>query len=310
MKGFIEKIKAILAINKEKEERSATWQWCVSYIEKVEINEANLENMAHNSLTHGIFGGTVNEINKEAVRNLAEAFGVVGISNPESEPSGLYPRVFGKNFTESVLLKKIEDTGFRINLPLFIGGRTDLKTEYGIITDRHCHYLWVLKRIMELCPDRNTAIIEIGAGMGILAYYLDKEGYKDYTIIDLAYSNLMQSYFIASNLPERELILSGDAQYPFSLQYKKKIKILHASDFVNVPENRFGLMVNIDGLTEMVMTEAEKYCNSNCAPLLLSINHETNNYRIIEIQKQVKRLVYRYPFWIRKGYVEELYQAV
>jgi hypothetical protein len=35
-----------------------------------------------------------------------------------------------------------------------------------------------------------------------------------------------------------------------------------------------------------------------------NINHEVNDFRINEI---CKTLIYRYPFWVRDGYVEELY---
>jgi hypothetical protein len=81
---------------------------------------------------------------------------------------------------------------------------------------------------MELCPDKNSSIIEIGAGFGVLGYYLDKAGYHDYTIIDIARTNACQTYFLSKNLLDRNIILSGDVENPFDLKY-------YSADFVFNP---------------------------------------------------------------------------
>ena len=203
-------------------------------------------------------------------------------------------------------MKIINDKiGFDISSPPFIGGRKINNTNYGIITNRHCHYLWVVKRILELCPNRDSKIVEIGAGIGLLGWYLDRLGYKDYTIIDIARTSACQAYFLHKNLPHRNLILSGETENPYS--NTDDIKILHSSEFSKAPINRWDIMVNIDGLTEMGLDIATNYVGSECSSMLLSINHEVNNYRICEL-KTNKKLIHRYPFWIRDGYVEELYK--
>lgn len=305
--SIVERIIKILFVNYKNENRSELWNWCLDHSSKIKIDRESLENMANSQLVWGFFGGTDPALNNIAIIKLAQAVGVCGIQNPENGLH-LYPQNNVLGLTESQILKKIErKIGFKINLPVFIGNRNVSVTEYGIITERHCYYLWILKRIIELCPDRNTAIIEIGAGMGLLGYYLDKAGYKDYTVIDLAYTNACQTYFLARNLPDRKLILSGDYENPFDKLHKDSLKLLHATDFKNVEKNRFDLMINIDGLTEMKPDEANKYMQSDCAPLLLSINHEMNAYRINEINEPYRKLSYRYPFWLRDGYVEELY---
>jgi hypothetical protein len=315
---IIDKLITILNKNLPKEQRSKIWEWCISHISKVEINKMNLDNMANTELVWGIYGGYPgNEgnptINRKAIENLAKAIGTMGVQNPEGGVN-LWPIVNNEALTDSELLRKIEnEIGFKINLPDFIGGGDITKTDYGIITDRHCHYLWILKRILDLYPyrcDRKISIIEIGAGMGFLGYFLDKIGYYDYTIIDLAYSNMIQSYFLHKNLPERKMILSGDVKNPFDAKYKNALKILHASDFKDIPSGRFDIMINIDGLTEMNLNQAHEYVNNDYARLLLSINHEMNSCRVIDICKATKILKYRYPFWLRDGYVEELYQSI
>jgi hypothetical protein len=275
---------------------------------QVELNEANLKNMCGTKLVTGFHdaGGY------EEIVMLAKALGIYGITNPENDAyhrSVILPHANQAQFTADQLLDRIQDTlGFPINLPPFTGNYVKgFSTKYGIIGRRFVFYLWLLKRILELCPEPHSGIIEIGAGFGVLGYFLDKLGYKDYTTIDLALVNACQTYFLAKNLPDRNIILSGDVQNPFDPKYKDSIKLLHSTDFHDVPKNRFAIMVNMDGLTEYGIQEASKYVQSDCAPMLLSINHEVNAYRVCEIPQPNRNMKYRYPFWLRGGYVEELY---
>jgi len=307
---MIDRIRLIFDKNINKDKKSRVWEWAISYVKDIEINQDTLENMLWNKLTYGY----ALTLSKNTIRNLAIAVGAIRIENPryteinQSFNNLNYPELKDESIFNEQALKMIEKAiGFKISLPSFIGNWTTCPTSYGMISDRHCYYLWILKRIIELCPDKNSSIIEIGAGMGILGYYLDKVGYKDYTTIDLAHANAIQTYFLYKNLPERDIILSGDKNNPFDLKYKNSLKLLHASDFKNIPQHRFDIMINNDGLTEMLIEDAEKYVNSDCTPMLLSINHEINEFRVIDIFKPTKILKYRYPFWLREGYVEELY---
>ena len=309
MDSIVQRITSILPSNYNSETRSGIWDWCLSYNTQVSVNRDTLEDMSNNNLTWGIFGGDREDLNRLSLINLAKALGIYGILNTESDV--LKPRKLPDDISNDEILQQVENKiGFKINFPEFIGNRIITKTNYGILTDRHCHYLWMAKRIMELCPDKNSAILEIGAGIGILGYYLDKVGYKDYTTIDLAYANACQTYFLARNLPERNIILSKDKENPFDIEHKDSIKLLHSTDFKNVPKNRFNIIINIDSLTEMNPEDATTYMQSNCAPLFLSVNHEVNNYRVIDHHEPNRKLVYRYPFWIREGYVEELYKTI
>ncbi len=108
----------------------------------------------------------------------------------------------------------------------------------------------------------------------------------------------------------RNLILSGDVTDPFDLKHKDSVKILHCTDFKDIPDDRFALMVNMDGLTEMGIEQASKYVQSNCAKDLFSVNHEVNSFRVCDIQPSNRRKEYRYPFWLRPGYVEELFRRI
>lgn len=307
---MINRILPIFKRNSQSESVAPIWEWCLEHNSKVEMTEENLENMANTELVFGFFGGSITPDDRGALVKLAQAVGVCGVQNPEG---GANPCAVNSSceLTDSELLWKI-GTKIKINLPDFVGGRKETMTDYGIITARHCYNLWILKRIIDLFPlrsDRRVSVIEIGAGMGLLGYFLSKIGHYDYTIIDLANANAIQAYFYHKNLPEKQLILSGEVKNPFDSRYSQAIKILHASDFENIPTGRFNIMINMDGLTEMNPGDAFRYVNSDCAKLLLSINHDMNDFRVIDICK-TRKLEYRYPFWIRDGYVEELYTSI
>ena len=309
---MLERILKPLYTNCEIEKAGDIWKYCNSQITKIKFTEDNLNNMCINSLTYGYFTGHDNSLDKLTLIKLDHALGLNGISNPEGSAHipPIYPKTNCETQSDSDILRNIEHAlGFSLKFPEFTGGIITTLSDFGIFSIRHLHYLWVAKRILELCPDRNSAIIEIGPGIGILGYYLDQLGYKDYTIIDLAYQNACQAYYLWKNLPHREFILSGEVEDPFSNEYKESIKILHSTDFDNTSMGRYDLMVNIDGLTEYSIEDAKRYIHSDCAPLLLSINHEVNLFRVIEIAEPFKHLVYRFPFWLREGYVEELYKS-
>ena len=307
--SIMDRILPVFQTNYPRETRDVIWNYVMASSMKAELTEANLENMCQTALVGGFGGGG----GKVELVKLAEALGVCGITNPENDAAHkrhVPPPVNVDNLTPDEILDKIQAVlPFDITFPPFSGNcKQGLPTKYGVTADRHIFYLWVLKRIMELCPDRNSGILEIGAGFGVLGYYLDKVGYRDYTTIDLALINACQTYFLSKNLYGRNIIVSHEVVRPFDVMYKDCIKLLHSTDFEAVPKNRFSIMVNMDGLTEMGIAEAEKYVQSDCAPLLLSINHEVNAYRVADL-KQPRKLKYRYPFWLRDGYVEELYAA-
>ena len=283
------------------------WESCRAYSLTMEIMEDSLQLMCLNQLTNGFFSAHSDKLDRGALVKFAQSLGLYGIENPEAIPYDMFPNL--EDLSNMEILKGIETVlGFPISFPtIFTGGMERSVSDYGIWSIRHLHYLWVMKRILELCPDRNSRIIEIGAGIGILGYYLDELGYKDYTAIDLARVNAVQTYYLSKNLPERNFILSHEREYPF--EDTEAIKILHTTDFKNVPKGRYDLMVNIDGLTEFPIEDAREYIHSDCAPLLLSINHEANPFRVIQIAEPAKHLVSRQLFWIRDGYVEELYKT-
>jgi hypothetical protein len=309
MGGLMGRILSVFRKNQATETRDVIWEICFSEAKKTELNEPNLMNMCQTTLVAGFGGGD----GRGKVVNLAEALGISGIQNPEANAhhGGPFPaRSNVDNLSIDDVLDRIQERiPFKIKFPEFNGNCLQgfHTSRHGTITNRFIQYVWAMKRIMELCPDKNSSVIEIGAGFGVLGYFMELAGYTDYTVIDLSLVQACQTYFLSKNLPHRKLILSGEVPDPFSERHSNAIKLLHANDFKNVPKGRFSIMFNMDGFTEYGIEQATRYVQSDCAKMLLSVNHEVNLFRVCEIDQPLRKRAYRYPFWLRSGYVEELY---
>jgi hypothetical protein len=74
---------------------------------------------------------------------------------------------------------------------------------------------------------------------------------------------------------------------------------------------RYGLIVNIDSLTEMDLATGSRYVKkiAEKADYFLSINHDVNDFSVAELVQSEERIkvVYRSPYWLRQGYAEELF---
>jgi len=246
---------------------------------------------------------------------LAEAFGVMPVANPEQGGS-----TKGFEMSPDDLLGRVErEFGARLQAPRGQGDLFGLRTSRGIFTERHFAAIYLAKRISEICPDRKSRICEIGAGAGYLAYYCRKLGYQDFTIVDLPSVNISQAYLLMRALPETEFRLQGEAG-PF--EPGDAIRILPDSALQSAPEGCFDLVVNVDSLPEMATPVALELCKTiaRVGRRFLSVNQEANAPRTTpqDLQDRVPEMVLRVggyrrlsraPFWMREGYVEELYSV-
>jgi len=71
---------------------------------------------------------------------------------------------------------------------------------------------------------------------------------------------------------------------------------------------KFGLIVNVDSVTEMTRPEADDYADltARSRATVLSINHEADQHTATEMFNSMKRAS-RSPYWLRPGYLEELF---
>ena len=144
-------------------------------------------------------------------------------------------------------------------------------------------------------------MLEIGAGLGRTAYYANLLGVKGYTILDIPLTNAAQGYFLGRVLGPDAVRLNGEAiGGPLLIQPSTAMK-------ENV--ERYDLIVNVDSWTEMAPEVAAAYWDyaKSVTRTVLSINHEHNAFTVRSMySKDSDVRVTRYPYWVRKGYVEEI----
>lgn len=242
------------------------------------------------------------ELTMDSLLSFCEAVGVIAMSNPESLK-------IRKAINPEAAIQLLEkEFGFNLPFPNPFEGEYGIYTENGIISYRAIQAIyqaWEISRIVKDIP--NPSVLEIGGGLGRTAYYCRHFGICDYTIVDIPMSSISQGNFLGRVLPENDLILLGESnEAP-----KAKIKLIHTKAFFS-SDRKYDLIVNVDSLTELDIDIAKNYFRKigEVSDLFLSINHENNSFSVNSIWKENSGLnkLYRNPYWLRRGYVEELFK--
>ena len=127
-------------------------------------------------------------------------------------------------------------------------------------------------------------VLEIGAGLDRTAYFARALGLSDYTIVDIPLTNAAQGYFLGRTLGPDNVVLFDE------ISRKQATRILPPA--------------TLEGMSE-TFESYWRFCRSN-ADSLLSINHEINPHRVRELYLSDPAVrVSRFPYWMRRGYVEE-----
>lgn len=308
------------------------------FIELLEKNDPAglakyLVSMSKLSITHGLSQGTENYdqlMASEDLRRrsaaffmdklvaLGEALGCLSYENPE------FGR-WGENLYVDIdeLVAKIEQAlGIDIMPPKISSGLFGISAKKGILHFRDVHGIYTAWRIRELVKDRdNPAICEIGAGTGRVAYYCSKMGLRNLTIIDLPYVLVLSGYYLIKGLPDANIVLYGEDESRTS----HSIKLSPYWRFADAPDDYFELTLNQDSFPEIardVVLEYLRQIRRNTKRYLLSINQESQNTQTgsdnlqLVVSQLIKSLgngyerVYRFPYWVREGHIEELFRIV
>lgn len=288
-------------------------------------------NMSRMGITHGVTQGKLelDRIRTNAVYRkwfnlfildslirLAEAIGVLTVENPEQ---GIFGSAIFTNVDE--VIEKIEDClKIKIIPPNVEGGLYKLLTSKGGVHFRDISAIYTSWRCKDLLKGMSDpSLCEIGAGIGKVAYYSWLLGIKDYTIIDLPHINILQGFYLSKSLPSAKITLYGE-----KVGKGQSISVLPDWTFMKMNSKQFSMTLNQDSLPEISRKAALAYLNQikkNTKNLFLSINQESKNTMMIGALRQnvVSELVfdaksyeriYRFPHWMREGYVEELYKIV
>jgi hypothetical protein len=228
---------------------------------------------------------------------LAEAVGTQRLEYPEGPETRPAP-------DPEVILRDLDTAfGFNVHFPNPYPDEVGLKTSRGVASYRAVQGLYQAYRVAELVRARPDArVVEIGVGLGRTAFYAQQFGLHDYTLIDLPMTNVAQGYFLGRALGPDAISLFGED--------RSGIRILPPVAFLEAAD-RYDLVVNVDALPELATDTATAYCQAikARADIFLSINHEYSTLTVREICAGLgMRAESRMPYWLRRGYVDEVFR--
>jgi hypothetical protein len=249
----------------------------------------------------------------KSLEKLATQIGLEKLSNPEYQGDSPKNYPWGGGFSGRNSLKIVEnfldeidhelDVNLRFQNPF--NGEIGLSTSRGIVSTRSVsavYYAWRIKQWESLTQSKE--VIEIGPGMGRVLK-LTYEMQYGVTGVDLPLGLIGSALFLASTLGEDLIQLHGEKNSD-----SPKIKLVPADKF-DGKDKKYGIALNTDSLTEMSYGVAHDYLEKleKCCEIFISINHESNSYTVADVANQFPNFkkLYRAPFLLREGYLEEVY---
>jgi hypothetical protein len=249
----------------------------------------------------------------DALVSLAEATGVARVTCIEQQ--GVEAHLAALKINPAELLDDLVYlTRLEVGMPevgqnygCLIGGR-----KVSIDTLVHAYTAY---RLDQLGIERHERVVEIGGGYGCLAYVCRLNGFSDYTIVDLPWVNVIQGYVLIMSLPPGSVSLFGEPD--------AAVKVRPFWEFGRLPDRSVDVVVNTDSLPEIGEATGRQYINDIARVIrkyFLSINQEAMmEYPGVGYQLHVNglaaeeprlRLQHRQRYWMRQGYVEEVFAPV
>lgn len=245
---------------------------------------------------------------------LAEALGVLCVEFPE------WGR-WGENIyldLGEVYANVERAIGFSLAIPECCG-------MYGVRAGRHVvhpmmpYHAYACWRMFDVLDGAaSPSICEIGGGYGGCAYYADQHAIDRYVIIDLPLINAIQGFFLLKTCGAQRVRLYGESDGGAPLQ------VLPYWMMANMPAKCFDLVFNQESLPEIDPPCAQGYVTDiarTSRRWFLSINQESQGgagaegfqhgvvFKMVEAHGGFRRRR-RYPLWVRRGEVEELYEVM
>jgi hypothetical protein len=246
----------------------------------------------------------------DALVSLGEATGAARITSIEQRGVDAHLAALRVDIT-ALLAAVVERTGLRLDMPEAGGNYGCLIDGRRVSIDTLVHG-YTAYRLRELGIDPAARIVEIGGGYGCLAYVCRLNGFADYTIVDLPWVNLLQGYLLIMSLPPDSVSLFGEPDRP--------VKVRPFWEFGALPDRSVDVVINTDSLPEIGEETGRQYITDIARVIrgyFLSINQEAMApYPGIGPQLHVNglaaeeprlRLLHRHRYWMRQGYVEELF---
>lgn len=234
----------------------------------------------------------------DKILSFAEYLGILRYNNSEKFRVDLI-----KIKVDSLINKIEEKIEIKLKFENPFPGETGILTKKGILTSRELQAIYQAYKLkIFFKKKKNIKILEIGGGLGRTGFYCYKFGLRDYTLVDLRIPLLCQFNYLSRALSEKIV--------NFNQNNKNKINLV-SPDILFKQNKKYDLVFNSDSFTEIDSLNQKKYVEyiKKNSKYFYSINHESNKNTVRDLLsfKNVKNLS-RNPYWLRKGYLEEVFK--
>jgi hypothetical protein len=240
---------------------------------------------------------------------LAEAVGAAPRECPEQ---GDYAVLQGRPVDELVAAIE-QEVGIKIGPPRGVVYTVGLWSSRGPMHYRHFNAIYSAL----LATSFGKRICEYGAGLGLTAVYAKRRGATDYTIFDLPLVNVIAGNYLLCALGENAVSLYREPEITGG------IRVLPFWTCCEQPSERFDVALNQDSFPEIDESLIQRYFDEIARTTtghFISINQEAQALisgarrhlwvaRLLASDRRFAR-IRRSPYWIREGYVEEIYGLV
>jgi|GEM_PF-826381 len=252
---------------------------------------------------------------KDKLVSLAEAVGAIPCENPEQGSWGRSLHADADSLVEAI--SRI--LGVDITPPPIDGGLLKIVTNRGLFCERDCQAIftaWSLRQVLGSLD--SVALCEIGAGSGRVPYWSRRMGCMSYTVFDLPHINVVQGFYLLKALSEDRVFLYGECS---ASERNEGTTILPYFCTSEMPPRHFDLVLNQDSFPEVqpeVVRGYLEWIKTASRRYFYSLNHESKPLTIGGGSRQLSvpelvaavggyRRLSRVPYWLRRGYVAELY---
>lgn len=246
----------------------------------------------------------------DILRSLAEAVGTLCITNSEQDMEGHFSAL---DIDTAATYSAIEhQIGLDLSFPEVGGAYGCVIGDSKTSIDSLIH-AYTVTRMIELGAKPKDSVAEIGGGYGSLALLMYRAGFRNYSIYDLPWVCALQGYFLIMSLPPGSVRLYGEDS--------GDVSILPGWRFDRIPNRSIDYVINTNSFPEMGRATAIEYLKDirrSVKKQFLSINQEAKvavdrydpQLCVAELMQQVGgfRRLSRSKYWMRNGYVEEVYQ--
>lgn len=259
-----------------------------------------------------------------SLRRMAEALAVIPMVYPEAY--GITSDTQSNTvISVSTLLERIESKlSIQVTFPNGYENALGLYTERGVASFRAIQSLFQAFRISQIVGPLvrengenqvgEPTILEIGGGTGRTAFYAFKMGFRNYTIVDLPLTGIVQAYFLSKSLGLEHLSLDGEKRLPYGVHLLsppalfKESATSKAADSAFLDRVDYDVIVNFDSLVEMSREDALRYMEFiiNNGKIFFSVNRESKSFTARGLLDHFQVDAVRNPYWLRQGYAEEI----